>query len=74
MLESDTLSPADLRQLNALALSFSITGVQAISLYRLSGDSWSQAQAALLRAEIAGEDVYTGALRRLSEEAECAAG
>ena len=74
MPESDTLSPADLRQLNALTLSFSITGVQAISLYRLAGNNWSQAQAALIRAEMAGEDVYAGARRRLSEEAECAAG
>jgi hypothetical protein len=73
MPESDPLSPADLRQLNALILSFSITGVQAISLYRLSGGSWPQAQAALIRTEMAGEDVYAGALRRLSEEAKCAA-
>ena len=67
------LSPDDLRQINALAISFPITGIQAISLYRLAGSSWPQAQAALIRAEIAGEDVYAGALRRLSEEAKCAA-
>ena len=74
MPEPDTLSSDDLRQLNALTLSFSITGVQAITLYRLAGNNWSQAQAALIRAEIAGEEVYAGALRRLSEEATCAAG
>ena len=73
MPESDTLSLADLRQLNALTLSFPITGVQAISLYRLAGSSWPQIQAALIRAEMAGEEVYAGALCRLSEEAECAA-
>ena len=74
MPEPDTLSSADLRQLNALTLSFPITGVQAISLYRLAGKSWSSAQAALIRAEMAGEEVYAGALRRLNEEAKCAAG
>ena len=62
------LSPTDLRRINALVLSFSITGVQAISLYRLADRDWRQAQAALIRAEIAGEDVYAGALRRLTEE------
>jgi len=68
------LSPTDWRRINALALSFPITGVQTIALYRLAGRSWLQVQAALIRAEMAGEDVYTGALRRLSEEARCAAG
>jgi len=74
MTEFDTLSPADRCQINALSLSFPITGVQAISLYRLAGRSWPYAQAALIRAEMAGEDVYAGALRRLSEEAKCAVG
>ena len=37
MPEPDTLTADDLRQLNALMLSFSITGIQAISLYRLAG-------------------------------------
>jgi len=74
MTNPDTLTADALRQLNALILSFSITGTQAISLYRLAGNNWPQAQAALIRAEMAGEDVYSGAMRRLSEEAECAAG
>ena len=67
MTNSDTFAADDLRQINALTLSFSITGVQAISLYRLAGNNWLQAQAALIRAEMAGEAVYAGALRRLSE-------
>jgi len=62
------LSPADLRRINALVLSFSISGIQAITLYRLAGRDWLQAQAALIRAEMAGEDAYAGALRRLTEE------
>ena len=74
MPEPDTLTADDLRQLNALTLSFPVTGVQAISLYRLAGGNWIQVQAALIRAEMAGEDVYAGALCRLSEEAKCAAG
>ena len=74
MTDPDTLTADTLRQLNALTLSFSITGTQAVSLYRLAGSNWPQAQAALIRAEMAGENVYAGALRRLSEEARCAAG
>ena len=68
MVEHNSLSPGELRQVNALAVSFSITGIQAIYLYRLAGRSRSQTEAALIRAEIAGEDIYTGAFRRLSEE------
>ena len=68
MTESDTLSPNDLRQINALAISFPITGVQPIYLYRFAGKDRALVEAALMRAESAGEDVYTGALRRLSEE------
>ena len=67
MAERALLSPADLRQINALVLSFPITGAQAISLYRLAGQNWAQVQAALIRAEMAGENVYAGALRRLTE-------
>ncbi len=73
MTEFDTLSSDDLRQINALAISFPTTGVQAIYLYRLAGKDRPQAQAALIRAEMTGEDVYTGALRRLTEENRCAA-
>ena len=61
MPEPDTLSSDDLRQFNALTLSFPITGDQAISLYRLAGNNWLQAKAAFIRAEMAGEDVYAGA-------------
>ena len=67
MVELTPLSPAEWRQINALTLSFSITGPQAISLYRLADRNWARVQAALIRAEIAGEDVYAGALRRLTE-------
>ncbi len=74
MTELDTLTPDDLRQINALAISFPITGVQVIYLYRLADKDRSQAQAALIRAEMAGEDVYSGAMHRLSEENKCAAG
>ena len=74
MTELNTLSPDDLRQINALAISFPITGVQAIYLYRLAAKDRPQAQAALIRAEMTGEDVYAGALRRLTEENRCAAG
>ncbi len=65
------LSPADLRHINALTLSFPITGAQATFLYRLADRSWPQAQAALTRAEMAGENVYAGALRRLTEASKC---
>ena len=61
------LSPADLRQINTLTLSFPSTGNQAISLYRLASRYRVRVQAALIRAEMAGEGVYAGALRRLYE-------
>ena len=67
MAELVLLSPADLRQINILVISFPITGTQTISLYRLAGQNWPQVQAALIRAEMAGGDLYTGALRRLTE-------
>ena len=68
MTELDTLTPDDLRQINALAISFPITGVQAIYLYRFAGKDRAPVEAALIYAEMAGEDVYAGALRRLREE------
>ena len=62
---TDPLSPTDLRHVNALAVSFPLTGVQALALYHLVGKDRSRVQAALIRAEIADDDAYAGARRRL---------
>lgn len=62
-----TFSSADLRHINALAISFPITGDQAIHLFQLMDKDRALTEMALIAAEAAGEDVYTGALRRIEE-------
>jgi len=68
MTQSDTLSPDDLRQINALALSFPITGVQAIYLYRLAGKDRSQVTSAAL-ARLKAYD-WPGNVRELKHTVE----
>lgn len=69
-----TLSSADLRHINALAVSFPVTGDQAIHLFQLVGKDRALVEMALIAAEAAGEDVYAGALRRIEERSKCATG
>lgn len=63
----DFLTTEKRRHINALAISFPITGNQEIRLFQLADKDRARGEAALIGAEVPRENVYAGALHRLVE-------